>query len=139
MRDMFGDSRKYDTRYVTELSSGKYFGASLRLGLVLGLGLGLRVRVWSETCSVIKGSTILVKSPRARVKTRPGVRCRATARVRFIYPSFFGNIHRCMLGCRHRTKARVRGRVRVRVDASVKIKGLRLVLGLGLNSVLVLG
>ena len=40
---------------------GLGFVPELRLGL--WLGLRVRVRFWSETCSVIKESTILVKSP----------------------------------------------------------------------------
>ena len=90
---MFGNRRMYDTRSDTELSSAKFFAASLglvaelRLGLVLGiitdvssgtyidacsyfvpeLSLGLELRasfsVRSETCSVIAESTIRVQSP----------------------------------------------------------------------------
>ena len=38
---MFGNRRKYGRRSVTELSSGKYFAASLGLVTELRLGLGL--------------------------------------------------------------------------------------------------
>ena len=126
----------YGRRSVTELSSGKYFAASLglvtelRLGLVLGLGLGLGLCIFTDlssgtyidACSdfVPELSLGLGLGLRARVRVRFGprhVREPQNVRKTFSHRAFFGEILRCELGARHRTEARVRVWARVRVRA----------------------
>ena len=74
---MFGNCRKYDTRSVTELSSGKYFAASLGLVTELRLGLGfmtdLSLGTFIDACSDFV--------PELRLGL--GLDLRASVRVRF--------------------------------------------------------
>ena len=67
--DIFGTRRNFDTRSVTEHSSGKYFAASLGLVTELWLGLGLITDLSS-------GSYIDACSDRPRAKARLGLRAR---------------------------------------------------------------
>ena len=131
---MFGNRRKYDTRSVTELSSGKYFAACLGLVNELRLGLGLRLRLglglltdlssgkYIDACSdcVPKLSLGLGLGLRARVRVGPRhVRESQKVLYAFSLRAFFGEMLRCVFGARHRTNARFRVRARVKVRVRV--------------------